>query len=145
MCLSSLTKTDKTITHGYKIFIQNQSGELIQVLMPIHEDTRDPKTGKIKLTRQKRDMVPIGIWLKATRQRLMVNSVPLTIYYWSGFHFFETVGDVQHYQEDHKFILNTNCWFGELVIKKIEVKEIVASGFQDCIPCHVARYMRILC
>ena len=32
----------------------------------------------------------------------------------------------------------------EIVIKPIEVKEIVASGRQHKVECHVARYMKIL-
>jgi hypothetical protein len=143
MCLSSLTKTDKTIIEGYKIFIKSEASGLIQPLMHIKEDTRDPITGKITLIRKDRDIVPVGIWLKATRQKLKTSKQEK--YYWSGFHFFESAKDAKRYQKEHRILFNMSSWFGEPDIRKIEVKEMVASGFQIYVKCHVARYMRIIC
>jgi hypothetical protein len=132
MCLTTLTKTDKTITEGYKCF--ERGGSWGQNLDCIFTNTKE---------------LQINQWLEARQVLLSLDPEDFkSEEYMSGFHFFETLHDARIYAS-----VGYNC---KIVIKKILVQDITASGTQSTcfitvteiknidIPCHVAFKMLIL-
>jgi hypothetical protein len=128
MCLTTLTKTDKTIAEGYKCFERIPWHDY--ALRNIHQYTTN---------------LEINRWFEARQQLVHVDETHSdSKLYMSGFHFFETLFDARIYAN--------SPYFGT-IIKKVLVQEITASGTQwvrfrynKCfdLPCHVAFRMLIL-
>ena len=132
MCLTTLTKTNKTITEGYKCFEK----------VPWHNYQLDN-------IHQYIDNLEINKWLKARQQLIHIDEFDFkSESYMSGFHFFETLYDARIYTNELR------CT--GIIIKKILVQDITASGTQKTffktisgdqiihLPCHIAFKMLIL-
>jgi len=133
MCLDSLITTDHTITEGYKVF-DTTLGYITAIMFSgyilngtIHDDNNE----RIKIPRCR--------WLEAIHGTI---SCLDGIVYPCGFHFYET------FKGAHEYAKEVGAPWR---IMKIEVKEILASGYQcslesrtDFNKAHVAKHMFIL-
>ena len=131
MCLTELHNTiNHNIRFGYKVFYSQRKTEASFLFNSGYRIDR-------KMGYNFVPYMPTGVWVEAL-------SVPVfTLHgnkkYISGFHFFELFDNAKEYLE-----IYSESYHYPGVVKKIEVRHILASGIQDKIPCLVAKRIKIL-